>query len=216
MDKYEFEISLEDVLNRKRDRKIKNSAYGPGFNVEVFAVSELDPSAFDTFTLIIDEDNSPYIYDEEPFDNMFYVERPTAELNVTVEDYNGDYLSIIFRWLNQTPIINKWDNLCEWNDVNNGTYSFTPPIINDWIWGDTKYTWSVNVTDGSYWTNKTFTFTTGGSRYDVSNNDIVNFQDAGLCWVNRDSVVDYDGLYDVNQNGAVNFQDAGLCWINRE
>ena len=85
-----------------------------------------------------------------------------------------------------------------------------------WIWGNTTYIWSVNVTDGFYWTNETYKFTTDGSRYDVSNNNIVNFQDAGLCWINRDTVVDYDGLYDVNHNGIVNFQDAGLCWVNRD
>ena len=40
--------------------------------------------------------------------------------------------------------------------------------------------------------------------------------DAGRCWVNRDSIVDYDGLYDVNQDDSVNFQDAGICWVNRD
>jgi len=84
-----------------------------------------------------------------------------------------------------------------------------PPVL--------TYVWSVNVTDGYYWTNKTFMFTTRGSRYDVNNNNVVNFQDAGLCWVNRKSNdMTYDGLYDVNQNGLVNFQDAGLCWVNRD
>ena len=85
--------------------------------------------------------------------------------------------------------------------VGNGTYDFIPPEINDWIWGDTIYTWSVNVTDGTLWTNETYTYTTGGSRYDISNNDLVNFQDAGLVWVHRTSEESYDGLYDVNSDG---------------
>jgi hypothetical protein len=66
------------------------------------------------------------------------------------------------------------------------------------------------------WTNETFHYTTNGSRYDVNNNDKVNFQDAGLVWVHRISLVPYDGLYDVNQDGNVNFQDAGLTWIHRD
>jgi len=160
--------------------------------------------------------NPPIIFNENPKNNIENEVRPPLNLNCTVEDLNNDTMSIYFRWINQTPIVDKWDSLMEWINVVNGTYCFSPSISNDWIWGNTTYTWSVNVTDGFSWTNKTFTFTTGGSRYDVSNNDLVNFQDAGLCWVNRDSVVDYDGLYDVNQNGAVNFQDAGLCWVNRD
>ena len=54
-----------------------------------------------------------------------------------------------------------------------------------------------------------------GSIYDVNNDDVINFQDAGLCWVNRDTAVPYNATYDVNQDGTVNFQDAGLCWVNR-
>ena len=72
-----------------------------------------------------------------------------------------------------------------------------------------------DVTDGTYWTNKTYHYTTRGNRYDVNNNDMVNFQDADLVWIHRTSEVDYDGIYDVNQNDVVNFQDAGLTWINR-
>ena len=40
--------------------------------------------------------------------------------------------------------------------------------------------------DGVVSTNQTFYYAAAGSRYDVSNNDLVNFQDAGLCWINRD------------------------------
>jgi hypothetical protein len=52
--------------------------------------------------------------------------------------------------------------------------------------------------------------------YDVNHDGKVNFQDAGLVWVHRTSLVPYDGLYDVNQDGQVNFQDAGLTWVNRD
>ena len=56
--------------------------------------------------------------------------------------------------------------------------------------------------------------------YDVNRNGIINFQDAGLCWVyaiDHDNRTFYgDLLYDVNMDGQVNFQDAGLIWVNRD
>ena len=73
----------------------------------------------------------------------------------------------------------------------------------------------MTVTDETYWTNKTHHYTTKGSRYDVNNDNKVNFQDAGLTWIHRSSIVSHDGLFDVNQDGKVNFQDAGLTWTHR-
>jgi len=165
---------------------------------------------------ILDFQDPIEIINEYPKNNSVNVERPPNILNATILSMFGSNMDIYIMH-KQIDFYHKdeWSILESFISVKNGTYGYNPNG-NIWIWGDTKYTWSVNVTDGSYWTNKTFTFTTGGSLYDVNNNDVVNFQDAGLCWVNRDSVVDYDGLYDVNQNGGVNFQDAGLCWVNRD
>ena len=140
------------------------------------------------------------------------VERPPDKLNVSVKNPNGGTMDVYIRWKNH---IETWITLATYNGVSNGTYTFLP-TGNDWIWGNTTYTWSVNVTDGSSWTNETYAYTTGGSRYDVNNNNLVNFQDAGLVWTHRTSLVPYDGLYDVNQDGNVNFQDAGLTWIHRD
>jgi len=174
----------------------------------------------------------PVIYNEYPVNLSLGVERPPAELNVTVEDPNGDIMDVYIRWkvICECCIQNSnccysydgdWITVKTFTGVGNGTYEFIPLDdvtiwLNDWIWGDTTYTWSVNVTDGTTWTNETYQYTTGGSRYDVNNNDLVNFQDAGFVWVHRTSEVAYDGLYDVNLDGQVNFQDAGLTWINRD
>jgi hypothetical protein len=121
-------------------------------------------------------------------------------------------MDVYIRWINHSE---EWVTLQNFSGVVNGTYMFVP-FGNDWIWGDTEYIWSVNITDGISWTNESYYFTTGGSRYDVDNNDIVDFRDAGLCWANRESQADYDGLYDVDQNMVVDFRDAGLCWANRD
>jgi len=152
------------------------------------------------------------IFNQYPIDGAINVERPPTDLNVTIDYSLTDGLDIFIKWKNHN---NEWEVLIPFYDVGYGNYGYVPSG-NDWIWGDTNYIWSVNVSYGSLWINETYTFTTGCSRYDVSNNDVVNFQDAGLCWVNRDSVVPYDGLYDVNQDKTVNFQDAGLCWVNRD
>ena len=153
----------------------------------------------------------PLLSNVSPMNGTIGVARPPAELNVTVQDGDGNIMNVYIRWKTHTA---AWVTLQESFGCYNGTYRCFPSG-NDWIWGNTTYTWSVNVTDGTSWTNKTYWYTTGGSRYDVNNNNIVNFQDAGLVWIHRTSLVLYDGLYDVNQDGQVNFQDAGLTWINR-
>ena len=68
---------------------------------------------------------------------------------------------------------------------------------------------------------KTTTSEEGCNRiYDVNRDGIINFQDAGLCWVyiTTPEIHDLHGdlLYDVNMDGQVNFQDAGLIWVNRD
>jgi hypothetical protein len=154
----------------------------------------------------------PLIFFVSPWNTESAVNRPPAALNFTVADLNGNSLSISVRWMNHQ---NTWVTLETFTGVYNGSYSYIPPNTNDWIWGNTTYVWSVNVTDGITWTNQTFLYITNGSRYDVNNNGLVNFQDAGLVWIHRTNLVPYDGLYDVNQDGQVNFQDAGLAWVNR-
>jgi hypothetical protein len=120
-------------------------------------------------------------------------------------------MDVYIRWRNHTG---EWVTLATFLGVQNGSYTVTP-VGNDWIWGSTTYVWSVNVTDGITWTNQTYLYTTKGSRYDVNNNNKVNFQDVGLVWIHRTSVSPNDGLYDVNQDGKVNFKDAGLTWTHR-
>jgi len=141
------------------------------------------------------------------------VNRPPAELGITIGDSEEDTMDIYIKWKNHTG---EWVILEQYLDVENGTYNFVSFEGNDWIWGNTTYYWCVNATDGSLWTNETYQYTTRGSRYDINNNGVVNFQDAGLVWAHRTSIADYDALYDVDNDGQVNFQDAGLTWINRD
>lgn len=155
----------------------------------------------------------PFIINEYPTNNSISIQRPPAELHITIGVPKGNSIDVSLRWKNHSG---QWYTLQTYTSVGNGTYNFILPTANDWIWGNTTYLWSVNVTDGTSWANETYSFTTGGSRYDVNNNGLVNFQDAGLVWTHRTSLVSYDGLYDVNQDGKVNFQDTGLTWMHRD
>jgi len=170
-----------------------------------------------TAMITVVDNMPPFVYDEYPQNESIDVERPPSELNVTIEDPNDDAMNIYIKWRKHDYYhFGEWVTLASYTGVYDGTYNFIPPTENDWMWGNTTYTWSVHVTDGVAWTNETYEYTTGGSRYDVNNDDNVNFQDAGLVWVHRTSEEPYDGIYDVNQDGQVNFQDAGLTWINRD
>ena len=155
----------------------------------------------------------PCLYDEIPSYVSTQVPRPPATLSITVEDPDQDDMAISIQWKNHQG---QWMTLCTYDNMPDGTYTFTPPSTTDWLWGNTTYIWSANVTDGTSWTNETFTFTTDGSRYDVNNDDKVNFIDAGIVWVHRTTNAVYDGLYDVTGDGKVNFIDAGRTWVNRD
>ncbi len=153
---------------------------------------------------------------EYPLNNSIDIDRPPLGLSINVENPNGDPMDLYFRWKNHEG---QWDTLDTFYGTGNGIYNYiipVPPDTNNWIWGDTIYLWSVNLTDGSTWVNESYNYRTDGSRYDVNNNDLVNFQDAGIVWVHRTGETAYDSLYDVNNDSQVNFQDAGLTWAFRE
>jgi len=171
----------------------------------------------DNITIFYVPNNPPIILDQYPINGSIGQSRPPVELNVTVGDPDADAMDVYIRWRKHDYYqFGEWVTLEGHRGVYNGTYNTVNLTGNDWIWGNTTYFWSVNVTDGALWTNETYEYTTGGSRYDVSNNGIVNFQDAGLIWIHRTSEAPCDGIYDVNQDGQVNLQDAGLTWINRD
>ncbi len=161
---------------------------------------------------LIETYTKPILFDHYPANNSENCSRPVDKLSISIVDYDNDTFNVYFKWKNMD---NDWILIENFSAVTNGTFQHFPNG-NNWIWGNTLYIWSVNVTDGNNWVNNSYYYKTTGSRYDVNNNDIVNFQDAGLCWIHRDTVMLYDGLYDVNQNGVVNFQDSGLCWVNRD
>ena len=173
-----------------------------------------------TINLTLDVSPKIIIHDIYPPNNSHAFEkngskafRPPKYLHANVSCNVEEIITISFFWKNH---INEWNKLGEFQDVNSGNYYLNGLHSTDWILGNTKYEWSVNITDGDGWYNKTFSYTAGGSRYDVNNDGSVNFQDAGVVWIHRTSVEKYEPLYDVNSDGVVNFQDAGVVWIHRD
>ena len=173
--------------------------------------------ANDTYSILVEIIHPyPLVHAWYPSDEEVDTSRPVSQFNISVADHDSTEVDIYLSWLNRSYQKPVWEQLYNWLDISDGIFTYSPEGSTAWLWGNTTYTWSVNVTDGISWTNKTFTFTTGGSRYDVNNDDKVNFIDAGIVWVHRTTNALYDGLYDVNQDGKVNFIDAGKTWVNRD
>ena len=75
-------------------------------------------------------------------------------LSIQVNDTNADAMNVTFR----TNATGVWGDIGSNNSVYNGTYYQTNSSMDN---PNTKYWWSVNVTDGTTWTNVTYNFTTG-------------------------------------------------------
>jgi len=96
---------------------------------------------------------APIIYNETPKDNSHgVIINPILKANIT--DLGGD--SVTWSIMTNASTI--------WTEINNGTLhdgngviNATPSTMN--LYNSTFY-WSVNCSDGNYWTNETYSFTT--------------------------------------------------------
>ena len=135
-------------------------------------------------------DVMPYIVSYYP--NWSYV-NISVPLSITVNDANGDSMDITWRSnYTGTWVTYSTDN----SSCSNGTY--ITKKLNRFNQLNTKYWWSANVSDGTDWTNTTYSFTTG-------NKSIV---DVYHCWGNADigrSVTDQNIFYIFNQYMETDF-----------
>ena len=74
-------------------------------------------------------------------------------LSIQVNDTNNDAMNVTFR----TNASGSWETIGTNSSVYNGTYSQIPSNMDS---QNTTYYWSVNVTDGQLWSNKTYYFRT--------------------------------------------------------
>ena len=108
-----------------------------------------------TFYTIENEEaysNVPLILGENPSNEATDVyTNPT--LSVRAVDPDGQNMTVIFR----EKVFNVWIDMKTYESVQDGTYNATSTNMKNL---GTTYYWSVCVTDGESWTNKTFSFTT--------------------------------------------------------
>ena len=145
--------------------------------------------------------------------------RPPTNVSIRV---NGTGFDVYLYFNNMTGTSNVTTLFANWSSENTGYFSFdefnwTTPgnEVTDWIWGNVRYIWYVNVTDGSTWYNRSYYYDTDGSRYDVDGSGDVIASDASRTWSHRTGETTYNGIYDVNYGGDITATDASLVWANR-
>jgi len=74
-------------------------------------------------------------------------------LQITVNDPDGDTMNQTFR----TNASGTWTSIAYNNNTGNATVSNSTTVFSSYT---TKYWWSSNLSDGTYWTNNTYYFTT--------------------------------------------------------
>ena len=151
--------------------------------------------------------------------------RPPVNISINITGGTNVNLSIYFYNMTPVPASRTWIKLYNWSGVTIGRYAVTNlSTLNgttQFSWGNTRYNWSVNATDGTSWLNYSYYYTTissasgSNARYDVNNNGVINSIDLSFDWAHRTSSYDYDGLYDVNENNVVNAIDLSYIWANR-
>lgn len=144
------------------------------------------------------------------------IERPPVNLSAYV---NGTNVNISIYFVNMTGTSNVTEKVANWTLQSTGYFSYSPlansTLTTQFIWGGSRYYWSVNVTNGTDWINNTYYYTTTGSKYDVDNSTDVIATDVSVDWAHRSGAATYDGIYDVDWSADVTATDASIIWANR-
>ena len=124
--------------------------YNTAYTWTVDAADALNPgeTATKTFTFTTEHNLPPEVSLPSPADKAVDVPISPAWLNFTLSDSDGDLMDY-YLYLNGTLVALG-------SDVANGRFNVSQP---DWSFS-ALYTWQVNVTDGVFWTNVTYSFTT--------------------------------------------------------
>lgn len=169
-----------------------------------------------TFTLVGDmQVSGPY-----PPNQSTEIARPPTNISILV---TGADLDVYFYFYNMTPVTDTWTLFASWTGVSTGRCEVTDftAFDNDFLWGNTTYRWSVNVTDGSSWMNRSYSYTTvelangANSRYDVSNDNWVDGSDLLAAYSHRTGIVSHDGIYDVNDDNWIDGSDLLAIYAHR-
>ena len=99
------------------------------------------------------EDHAPVISNEQPTNGATNVPITLSQLSFTITDSNDDVMNCT---ITTTPDIIGGPH--QENNIDSGS-TITIPIIETLTFG-TLYSWHISSTDGVYWTNRTYSFTT--------------------------------------------------------
>jgi len=115
------------------------------WRIEVSDIQETTVREF-TFTTVM---MAPFVSNPSPKHNALYVPIWRSNVSFNLKDYQGDLMS----WTVETqPDIGSGGA----NNVGSGRYM----VDIHGLEYNTTYTWFVNTTDGTYWTRRTYAFTT--------------------------------------------------------
>jgi len=169
-------------------------------------------------TLDSEESAAPDINNPFPSNEDETVANTPEYFEITVFDPNPDLLNITWR-TNQSG---TWETFNITNGTGNGVEDGTYQVFNT-SWVDTfdqPYYWSVNVTDGTHWTNKTYTFTMHQyipiiNSFNLSNetgcklNNLTGNLDVGKEYVFSINVTDENGWNDIHYINLSSWFDTG-------
>ena len=130
------------------------------------------------FSLDAEESAAPFASDPFPSDGNDYVPKTPEYFEITVFDPNPDRMNITWR-TNQSG---SWVTFGSTDGGGSGVEDGSYQIENtSWVLAyDQPYWWSVNVTDGSQWTNETYQFTMHQFTPEINACDLVNVSGSKL------------------------------------
>ena len=148
--------------------------------------------------------------------------RPPTNISI---DVIGTNLDVYIYFWNMTGATDTWTLLDSWTGASSQRFEVTSLESfgrgTEFIWGNTTYYWTVNVTDGNIWENRSYWYNTTSTvkgedaRYDVRNDGTdINVLDLSRAWSRR-TVSGYyprDDLYNLNGDTSVNVIDLGRIW----
>jgi len=150
------------------------------------------------------------VSNEYPLNNDAEVER---EANLSA-DCDGYGMDVYIYFYNMTPKVHTWSLVDSWTEENSDRFETNREYGNDFKWGNTTYTWSVNITDGTNWVNKTYTYVTEqqtaeghNARMDVDADNTLDIFDARDTYNNYNQGHEFDGIYDVDENDDIDVFD---------
>jgi len=154
------------------------------------------------------------ISSEYPSNESTGVERPPTNISANI---TGNDVTVYFYFVNMSGVTDTWTQLYHQENVTNEIVEMTALDSfgsgNEFDWGNTTYTWSINISDEFGWTNESFWYETEGiasgsdARLDVNNDVTVDIFDVTVIYNWYDEENSYNGYFDVNVDTLIDIFD---------